>query len=48
MEERIAPRLDDAAELEEAEGETDGWTVVTEEPAADPAARRTPVKEPVQ
>ncbi len=46
MEERIGPRFT-AAELEDAESETNGWTVIAGAPA-DPAAPTEPVKEPVQ
>jgi hypothetical protein len=48
IEERIAPPVELAAgELEEAEG-SDDWTVVQDEPAAEAAPAKEPVREPVK
>jgi hypothetical protein len=49
VEELIAPPAPaaEAGELEDAEGD-DGWSVIEEPPASEPAAVKEPVKEPVQ
>jgi hypothetical protein len=53
IEERLAPApVEDAGELEEAEGQAENWTVVLDEPASElgcePAATQPPAKEPVR
>ena len=52
IEERLTPAPADDAELEEAEGQAEDWTVVMDEPASEPgcepAATNPPVKEPVR
>jgi hypothetical protein len=53
IEERLAPApVEDAGELEEAEGQTRDWTVVMDEPVSEagcePAVAQPPAKEPVR
>lgn len=49
IEEKLTPLLvEESAELEEAEGQAEDWTVVTDEPAAVTAAATPPAKEPVR
>ena len=48
IEERLAPPpAEEAGELEEAEGQAEDWTVVTDEPAPE-SAPQPPAKEPVR